>query len=68
MTKKSDSVGENAATYPVEALAMSKAYADRRDAVVLALNPDEQYTKAEADAKIEKFLSHVVIEQINKKG
>lgn len=55
------------ATYTRESLVMSKKYAGRRDAIVLALAPDKEYTIAEADAAIRKLLDRPVKEKINGK-
>ena len=52
-------------TFPREVLAASKRYADRRDAVMLALDADREYTMAEADAAIKKLLSTTVVEKVN---
>ena len=53
-------------TFTREALAASKRYADRRDAVMLALDADREYTMTEADAAIKKLLSTTVAEEVNK--
>ena len=53
-------------TFLREALAASKRYANRRDAIMLALDADREYTMAEADAAIKKLLSTTVAEEVNK--
>ncbi len=55
------------ATFTRESLVMSQKYAGQRDAVILALDPDKEYTIAEANAEIAKFLSRPVVEKINGK-
>ena len=52
-------------TFSREALAASKRYADRRDAIMLALDADREYTMAEADAAIKKLLNTAVMEKVN---
>jgi hypothetical protein len=54
-------------TYTREALAVSKKYADRRDTIMVVLNDSKQYTTAEADQAIEKYLKKPVKEKINGK-
>lgn len=52
-------------TFLREALAASKRYANRRDAIMLALDADREYTMAEADAAIKKLLNTAVMEKVN---
>jgi len=54
--------------YSRESLVVSKKYAGQRDAIILALDADKEYTLAEADAAISKLLSRPVVEEINGKG
>ncbi|MDY6267905.1 MAG: hypothetical protein SPL39_02885 [Selenomonadaceae bacterium] len=55
----------DAPTYPVDALALSKHFADRRDAVIVALDPEKQYTLDEAEKAIDAWLAQPVKEEVN---
>lgn len=54
-------------TYTREALATSKKYREQCDIIMITVEPDKQYTIAEADAEIKKFLAQPVKEEINGK-
>ena len=56
-----------APTYTREALAASKKYADRRDAIMVALKDGKQYTAAEAEQAVQTYLSKPVDEKKNGK-
>ena len=57
-----------APTYPVDALALSKHFADRRDAVIVALDPEKQYMLDEAEKAIGAWLAQPVKEEVNGGG
>ena len=56
---------EKEATYTREALAESKRYRDKWDVVMVALEDGREYTMAEAEAKIDAFLTAPVKEAVN---
>ncbi len=58
----------DAPTYPVDTLAASKRFANRRDAVIVALDPEKQYTLDEAEKVIGAWLSQPVKEAVNGGG
>lgn len=57
-----------APTYPVDSLAASKRFADRRDAAIVALDPTKQYTLDEAEKVIGAWLAQPVKEEVNGGG
>ena len=57
-----------APTYPMDALAASKRFADRRDAVIVALDPTKQCTLDEAEKVIGAWLAQPVKEEVNGGG
>jgi hypothetical protein len=54
-------------TYTREALAGSKKYREQCDIIMIALDPDREYTLKEADAKIKTLFSKPIKEKINGK-
>ena len=51
--------------YSKEQVLASETYKKYRDSLAVCLNDDKTYTEAEIKAQLDKFLSHVVVKEVN---